>query len=80
MEKKKLKKLNLGKETISNLTPDEQSALAGGGTTSFNNNCGKTNFTCCGPGSFSLPKSCCNSGCGTCDENGCFNSVTCYYE
>jgi hypothetical protein len=73
MEKKKLKKLTLSKETVSALTPGDQSHIMGGGTTSFNydqGTCGDSNLTCCGPGSASIPKSCCNSGCGTCYYDG----------
>lgn len=59
MEKKKLKKLSLKKETISSLTSVEQGHIRGGGTTSFNANC-SNGFICCDSDGFtSLPKSCC---------------------
>lgn len=73
MEKKRLKKLILKKETIGILNFAQQEEIHGGGTTSFNydnNTCGKTNFTCCGGGSWSIPKSCCG-GCGSTETIPC---------
>lgn len=59
MEKKQIKKLSLRKEVVSTLTKEEQGAVHGMGTTSFNsqyNTCSNSG-PCC-DGTVSLPRSC----------------------
>lgn len=75
MEKKQIKKLSLRKEVVSTLTKEEQGAVHGAGTTSFN--AGKTTCSnggpCCTntePGGGqgcelpSIGKSCLKTNCG----------------
>lgn len=73
MEKKKLKKLTLKKDVVSNLSRQELSEIRGEGTTSMNYQYGGcTGFLCCGD-SKSLGHTCC-TGCGPTTQFSSFDS------